>query len=300
MTSPSTVSSPSFSLAQILEILPGVTVHRESYMRCLATTNPQSAPSGCSNIISQNPAIHFLRDTWDRLSYRVTMYDLMDMMAPTFLCEHHKHQANHLAVLWKNEFSRFYISSVLNASTALAGTVPPVQGYSSASTSPAPTVVVVPTIPATRNSTGSLMFPPSEWPWPAGMVKPRPLEGVCGICFLSFVGEEAKQARWNDEEPLNGNSAPGNPVNGHAGEPDKTEDDEENDEDSEGPEDEWDFEYDLFPLKGKYDVNLLVWCRGHCGTNFHRRCMDRWIEKFRGNADPTCPICRKEWVEWVE
>ncbi|PLB41084.1 uncharacterized protein BDW47DRAFT_100470 [Aspergillus candidus] len=300
MTSPSRVSPPppTFSLAQILNILPGVAIHRESYMRCLATTNPQSAPSGCSNTINQDTAIYFLRNTWDRFASRGTMYDIIDMMAPAFLCEHHKHQANHLAGLWKNEFSRFYTSSVLSASTALAGTVPQVQGYSPVPTSAPPPVVSIPTIPATHNSTASLTVPASEWP--TGMVKPRPLEGECGICFLSFVGEEAKQARWNDKVPSNGSSAPGNPVDGHAGEPDKTEDDEGDDENSEEPEDEWDFEYDLFPLKGDYDVNMLVWCRGHCGTNFHRRCMDRWIEKFRGDADPTCPICRREWVEWVE
>ena len=248
------------------------------------------------------------------------MYDLLEMMAPLFLCDDHQHQANYLANLWKGIFTQAFGSGALNLSMQ-AGVVPP-EGHSSASTLAAPSVTAVcvvslppppvttslarqstnthtsSVVPATRNSTGSLTVPAPDWP--AGMVKPRPLEGECGICFLSFVGEEAKQARWTDKVPSDRSSAPGNTGNTHTGEPDRTEDDEEDEEDSEEPEDEWDFEYELFPLKGDYDVNLLVWCRGHCGTNFHRRCMDRWIGTFRGDSEPTCPICRREWVEWDE
>ncbi|PLN83581.1 hypothetical protein BDW42DRAFT_64605 [Aspergillus taichungensis] len=288
------------SLAQVLDILPGVTIHREDYIRCLAPSDPQSAPSSCSNIIrniSYDITIHFLHMAWNRISHGGTMCEVLDAIATLFLCEHHQHQASRLSGLWKIMFAQAFGPAVLTASTS-ARAVPPVQARSSAFAFSAPPVLAVPDIPEMRNFTGSLTVPASDWP--TGMVKPRPLEGECGICLLSFVGEEAKQARWKAEVPSNGSSAPGNPADRQTGEPDGAGDVEGDDEDSEEREGEWNFEYDLFPLGDDYDVNLLVWCRGHCGTNFHRRCMDRWIEMFKGDSEPTCPICRKEWVEWVD
>lgn len=142
-------SPPRVSLAQILDILPGVTVHREDRIRCLATTNPQSAPSGCSNMISNishNTTINILRIAWNRLSHGGIMYDLLDMMAPLFLCDNHQHQADHLANLWKSIFTQAFGSGALNLSMP-AGVVPPLEGHSSASTFVAPPVVAVCVVP---------------------------------------------------------------------------------------------------------------------------------------------------------
>ncbi|OGM44409.1 hypothetical protein ABOM_006948 [Aspergillus bombycis] len=44
-----------------------------------------------------------------------------------------------------------------------------------------------------------------------------------------------------------------------------------------------------------YDDDLWVWCRRHCGTNYHGECMDRWIETS-GNLHPKCPTCSEFWV----
>ncbi|KAE8168555.1 hypothetical protein BDV40DRAFT_294508 [Aspergillus tamarii] len=41
---------------------------------------------------------------------------------------------------------------------------------------------------------------------------------------------------------------------------------------------------------------LLVWCKKRCGTNFHKSCMDRWIEACQKDSHPVqCPICRSPW-----
>ncbi|CAG8893653.1 unnamed protein product [Penicillium egyptiacum] len=34
----------------------------------------------------------------------------------------------------------------------------------------------------------------------------------------------------------------------------------------------------------------LVWCKAQCGVNFHKTCMDQWLERA-----PTCPTCRRAW-----
>ncbi|KAE8400633.1 hypothetical protein BDV37DRAFT_286507 [Aspergillus pseudonomiae] len=45
----------------------------------------------------------------------------------------------------------------------------------------------------------------------------------------------------------------------------------------------------------EYDDERWVWCQGHCGTNYHRDCMDRWIETF-DDLFPRCPTCSEFWV----
>lgn len=82
-------------------------------------------------------------------------------------------------------------------------------------------------------------------------------------------------------------------MNGCADVTDKNEDGDEYYE----IESEYDFEYSLYPFEFDYDVAMLVWCRGYCGTNFHRRCMERWIDTFESDVCPTCPNCRREWDE---
>jgi hypothetical protein len=36
----------------------------------------------------------------------------------------------------------------------------------------------------------------------------------------------------------------------------------------------------------------LVWCKARCGVNFHKRCIDQWLQTAH---DPTCPTCRSHW-----
>lgn len=36
----------------------------------------------------------------------------------------------------------------------------------------------------------------------------------------------------------------------------------------------------------------LVWCKAQCGVNFHKACMDQWLERA---PRQTCPACRRSW-----
>ncbi|KAJ5676557.1 uncharacterized protein N7477_002190 [Penicillium maclennaniae] len=36
----------------------------------------------------------------------------------------------------------------------------------------------------------------------------------------------------------------------------------------------------------------LVWCRARCGINFHKQCIDQWLETAHA---ATCPACRSNW-----
>ncbi|KAE8417975.1 hypothetical protein BDV36DRAFT_295563 [Aspergillus pseudocaelatus] len=45
----------------------------------------------------------------------------------------------------------------------------------------------------------------------------------------------------------------------------------------------------------RYDYRRWVWCRHHCGTNYHRDCMDRWI-MVSGFMYPKCPTCSQFWL----
>ncbi|GAQ40892.1 hypothetical protein AtubIFM55763_006853 [Aspergillus tubingensis] len=96
-------------------------------------------------------------------------------------------------------------------------------------------------------------------------VKPRPVDGDCGICLLPYL-DESMRCDMSDDEG--------------------TEDDED---------DDWE-EMDDEELAGPdYDHSLLVWCRGFCGTNYHRACLEQWLDTF-DTLEPTCPTCRNYWI----
>jgi len=38
-----------------------------------------------------------------------------------------------------------------------------------------------------------------------------------------------------------------------------------------------------------------VYCRGRCGANFHKNCIEHWLQQNQQN--PTCPMCRVPWEE---
>ncbi|RAL02660.1 uncharacterized protein BO80DRAFT_28421 [Aspergillus ibericus CBS 121593] len=101
-------------------------------------------------------------------------------------------------------------------------------------------------------------------------VKPRPVDGDCGICLLPYLDERMRYEMSEDEEMEDVDDA----------------DDEEGaweemeDDDLAGPD---------------YDHDLLVWCRAFCGTNYHRACMEQWIDTFDVH-EPTCPTCRNYWI----
>ncbi|OJJ69059.1 hypothetical protein ASPBRDRAFT_132444 [Aspergillus brasiliensis CBS 101740] len=101
-------------------------------------------------------------------------------------------------------------------------------------------------------------------------VKPRPVDGDCGICLLPYL-DESMRCDMSDDG--------------------RTEDDEEDEEDDAW--EEMDVDEDL--AGPDYDHGLLVWCRGFCGTNYHRACLEQWLDTF-DTLEPTCPTCRNYWI----
>eukprot|EP00934_Nitzschia_sp_Nitz4_P008735 Nitzschia sp. Nitz4//scaffold87_size112219//107484//108674//NITZ4_004093-RA/size112219-processed-gene-0.119-mRNA-1//1//CDS//3329559426//8725//frame0 len=49
-----------------------------------------------------------------------------------------------------------------------------------------------------------------------------------------------------------------------------------------------------FDLLGS-NLSLLTYCRGTCGTNFHKGCIQMWTKQSRQH--PTCPACRQPWED---
>lgn len=80
----------------------------------------------------------------------------------------------------------------------------------------------------------------------------RTVEGDCGICLCAF------------QEATDDTSDAG--------------DDTDNEDKHNGDEEE------------RYED--LVWCKAQCGVNFHKACMDQWLERA---PSPTCPACRRAW-----
>jgi hypothetical protein len=44
--------------------------------------------------------------------------------------------------------------------------------------------------------------------------------------------------------------------------------------------------------EGEGEEEELVWCKARCGVNFHKKCIDKWLETSHA---PTCPTCRSNW-----
>ncbi|KAJ6121120.1 hypothetical protein N7523_005400 [Penicillium sp. IBT 18751x] len=85
----------------------------------------------------------------------------------------------------------------------------------------------------------------------------REVEGECGICLCDLKTPQ------RDEE------------GGRQGE-------EEGDDDD--PHD------GLIETAG--EAEELAWCRARCGVNFHKQCIDQWLETAHA---ATCPACRSNW-----
>lgn len=89
----------------------------------------------------------------------------------------------------------------------------------------------------------------------------RPVEGDCGICLFPLQEPHSDSIdEASDAEDADDNNY----------------DDVENNDDKEEEEEE----------------EPLVWCKAQCGINFHKKCIDQWLETTH---NPTCPACRRNW-----
>lgn len=101
----------------------------------------------------------------------------------------------------------------------------------------------------------------------------REIEGECGICLNDLDGPQ--------DEDLDAGEGSENSGGYDHGDNDQDKDDEEDN-------------YDGYDDDGDDDepLNELVWCKARCGVNFHKRCIDQWLETDQA---PTCPACRSNW-----
>ncbi|KAJ6035933.1 hypothetical protein N7540_000212 [Penicillium herquei] len=86
-------------------------------------------------------------------------------------------------------------------------------------------------------------------------VKRREIEGECGICLCDL--QIPQRALEGDEHEESSSSV-------HQSHHDEV---ESNDDE-------------------------LLWCKATCGVNFHKQCIDQWLETAHA---PTCPTCRSNW-----
>ncbi|KOS37309.1 hypothetical protein ACN38_g11898 [Penicillium nordicum] len=86
----------------------------------------------------------------------------------------------------------------------------------------------------------------------------REVEGECGICLYDL--HSSQDGDLDEEEESESSS----------------DDDDDDDDDADDRE----------------HLKELVWCKARCGVNFHKQCIDQWLETDHAS---TCPTCRSNW-----
>ncbi|KAH8695278.1 hypothetical protein BGW36DRAFT_360982 [Talaromyces proteolyticus] len=86
----------------------------------------------------------------------------------------------------------------------------------------------------------------------------QPVEGECGICYNSLLGDNESEEDDGLSDDLDSESVASTPTGNRK--------------------------------------ESLVWCRAQCGQNYHKECMDLWAASCTNNLRPaTCPMCRAQW-----
>ncbi|KAJ5267112.1 hypothetical protein N7478_009920 [Penicillium angulare] len=119
---------------------------------------------------------------------------------------------------------------------------------------------IIPALGSPRNSD-----PQNETP----QTNRRDVEGECGICLCNL--HSPQQHTIPDEEI------------------------EERSEESGSDDDDEQSETEYEDI---HQDEELTWCKACCGINFHKACIDQWLEADQWretNRAPTCPLCRSRW-----
>ncbi|KAJ6132689.1 hypothetical protein N7471_007904 [Penicillium samsonianum] len=98
----------------------------------------------------------------------------------------------------------------------------------------------------------------------------REIEGECGICLCNLHSSQDED--WDEEEESENSGG---------------DDYGDNDQDNNYEDDD----YDDYAEDDEH-LKELVWCKARCGVNFHKQCIDQWLETDHA---PTCPACRSNW-----
>lgn len=104
----------------------------------------------------------------------------------------------------------------------------------------------------------------------------REVEGECGICLCDLHGSQDGDLDEEEESESSGDDD-------HDDEDDYDDSDSDSDDDDDAENNDAD---DHEHLKE------LVWCKARCGVNFHKQCIDQWLETDHAS---TCPTCRSNW-----
>ncbi|KGO41730.1 Zinc finger, RING-type [Penicillium expansum] len=111
----------------------------------------------------------------------------------------------------------------------------------------------------------SKLKPVVKQPMYLGQFKFKPV--VEQHLFLFRAQDLSQDEDWDEEEESENSGG-----EDHADD-DQDDDDDDDTDDEEHPEE-------------------LVWCKARCGVNFHKKCIDQWLET---NHASTCPTCRSNW-----
>jgi hypothetical protein len=115
----------------------------------------------------------------------------------------------------------------------------------------------------------------------------REVEGECGICLCNLqISQQDLDADEEEESEHSDDDDDDDDDDDEDDEDDEDEDDEEEEEDDE------DDEQTEAEDKDEHQDEELVWCKARCGINFHKQCIDQWLETAPA---PTCPACRSHW-----
>ncbi|KAJ5958804.1 uncharacterized protein N7479_005954 [Penicillium vulpinum] len=155
-------------------------------------------------------------------------------------------------------------------------TPPPVQAQASLQTSdvsisiPRPVdtpnmtrPVSTPTVAHVASSTGTTASRDE-----ISQVNRRKIEGECGICLRNLHCPQDEDREEQEESENSGGD-------------DNDDNDQHNDDDDDKDDDD-------------EQLEELVWCKTRCGVNFHKQCIDQWLETDHAS---TCPTCRSDWKQ---
>ncbi|OQD65341.1 hypothetical protein PENPOL_c006G05550 [Penicillium polonicum] len=110
----------------------------------------------------------------------------------------------------------------------------------------------------------------------------REVEGECGICLCDLHSSQDGNLDEEESESSGGDD--------HDDEEDDYDDFDDFDDCDDDDDD--DADADDNDADDHEQLKELVWCKARCGVNFHKQCIDQWLETDHAS---TCPTCRSNW-----
>lgn len=111
----------------------------------------------------------------------------------------------------------------------------------------------------------------------------REVEGECGICLCDLHGSQDGDLDEEEDSESSGD--------------DDHDDEDDYDDYDDSDSDNYDYDDNDYDVEDNdaddhEHLNELVWCKARCGVNFHKQCIDQWLETDHASK---CPTCRSNW-----